>query len=94
VSRAGATYRLLVRKGGLLPAAFADPGRVDHVEVVEVASGETVLCANLSPLAAKRLIRALRRDLADLSAEEFASRWLSLQEDGEPAENHLEGRAG
>jgi len=77
--RARQAFRLLVRKGGILPASLADPSRVDHVEVVEVQSGETVLCENLPPLAAKRLIKALRRDLADLSAVEFQQRWLSLQ---------------
>lgn len=74
-------YRLILHRGGLLPAAIADPARVDHVELVEVASGETLLCWDLSPLGAKRLLRALRSDLAALQQEEFRERW--LQSEGE-----------
>jgi len=94
VSRAAAAYRLLVRRGGIMPAALADPSRIDHVEVVEVASGETVLCENLSPLAARRLVKALRRDLAELSAQEFAGRWLALQPQEGAADLELEERGG
>lgn len=86
--RARHAYRLLVRRGGLLPASLADPARVDHVELVEVASGETALCFDLSPLAAKRLLKALRHDLAELEVEQFHDRWLGVEEEGEAAENH------
>jgi hypothetical protein len=73
--RAGRAYRLLVRRGGALPAALASPDRVDHVEVVEVGSGEVVLFWDCSPRQASRLARALRTDLAGREAEEFIARW-------------------
>jgi hypothetical protein len=73
--RAGRAYRLLVRRGGALPATLASPDRVDHVEVVEVGSGEVVLYWDCSPRDATRLARALRTDLAGREAEEFIARW-------------------
>ena len=41
--KAGRAYRLIVTRGGLAPALLADHTRVDHIEVVEVDSGEVVL---------------------------------------------------
>lgn len=73
--RAGKAYRLLVRRGGSAPALLASPSRVDHVEVVEVESGEPVLFWDCSPRDASRLVRALRADLASREAEEFLARW-------------------
>jgi hypothetical protein len=73
--RAGRAYRLLVRRGGSLPATLASPDRVDHVEVVEVGSGEVVLFWDCSPREATRLARALRADLAGRDAEEFIAHW-------------------
>jgi hypothetical protein len=73
--RAGRAYRLLVRRGGAAPAMLASPSRVDHVEVVEVSSGEVVLFWDCSPRVASRLARALRTDLAGRDAEEFIARW-------------------
>ena len=73
--RAGIAYRLLVRRGGSVPALLASPDRVDHVEVVEVESGEAVLFWDCSPRVASRLARALRTDLASRDAEEFIARW-------------------
>jgi hypothetical protein len=73
--RAGRAYRLLVRRGGPLPATLASPDRVDHVEVVEVGSGEVVLYWDCSPREATRLARALRTDLAGREAEDFIARW-------------------
>ena len=58
--RAGRAYRLLVRRGGAMPALLASPDRIDHVEVVEVGSGEVVLFWDCSPREASRLARALR----------------------------------
>jgi hypothetical protein len=74
--RANRCFRLIVRRGGLMPAALADPGRVDHVEVVEIASGEVLLFWDMPPVRASRLARALRADLAQLDAEAFRTRWL------------------
>jgi hypothetical protein len=73
--RAGNAYRLLVRRGGAVPALLASPERIDHVEVVEVGSGEVVLFWDCSPREASRLASRLRTDLAGSEAEEFIARW-------------------
>lgn len=73
--RAGRAYRLLVRRGGLAPALLASPDRLDHVEIVDVGSGEVVLFWDCSPREASRLARALRTDLAGREAGEFIERW-------------------
>jgi hypothetical protein len=41
--RAKSRYRLVVRRGGLGPAVLAGPDRVDHVEIIDLDEGETVL---------------------------------------------------
>ena len=64
-----------MRRGGRSPAWLADPARVDHVEVVEVASGEVILFWDAAPREASRLLRALRADLAGREADEFLARW-------------------
>ena len=43
VVKADRAYRLIVTRGGRAPALLADPTRVDHIEVVEIDSGEVVL---------------------------------------------------
>ena len=58
-----------------MPALLAAPDRVDHVEVVEVDSGEVVLFWDCSPREASRLARMLRTDLAGREAEDFVTRW-------------------
>ena len=73
--RANRAYELIVGRGGRTPGALADPGRGDHVEVVEIASGEVVLFWDTLPAQTGRLARALRADLAQLDAEEFLARW-------------------
>jgi hypothetical protein len=73
--RANRSYELIVTKGGRGPALFADQGRQDHVEVVEIASGETVLFWDTNPRQTRRLARALRADLSQLDAAEFLERW-------------------
>jgi hypothetical protein len=77
--RATHAYRLILTRGGLAPAVLADPGRVDHVEVVEIDSGEVVLFWDRPPQAASQLARALRADLAQLEAEEFLARWSTVE---------------
>ena len=47
----------------------------DHVEVVEIESGEVVLFWDTTPQQTGRLSRALKGDLAQLEAEEFLARW-------------------
>jgi hypothetical protein len=77
--RANRAYRLIVRRGGWTPALLADPARVDHIEVVEVATGEVVLFWDLPPQGAARRARALRGDLAQLRDEEFIARWATVE---------------
>jgi hypothetical protein len=76
--KANRAYRLIVRRGGWMPAALADPDRVDHIEVVEVDSGEVVLVWDCPPQIAARRARAVRKDLAQLEDREFLERWSSL----------------
>lgn len=77
--KANRAYRLMLRRGGLAPALFADPNRVDHIEVVEVASGEVVLFWDCPPSAASRLSRALRADLSQLEDRDFIERWSTVE---------------
>jgi hypothetical protein len=73
--RANREYELLVRRGSRLPGLFAAPERLDHVEVVEISSGEVVLFWDTAPRQTGRLARALRADLAQLEAGDFVRRW-------------------
>ncbi len=63
-----------------MPALLADTGRVDHIEVVEVDTGEVVLFWDRPPQAASKLARALRADLSQLEAEEFIARWATVEQ--------------
>jgi hypothetical protein len=76
--KASQAYRLIVTRGGLAPALLADATRVDHVEVVEIDSGEAVLFWDRSPRAASKLARTLREELAGLDAQEFMARWSTV----------------
>jgi len=78
--KANHAYRLILSRGGLTPALLADTGRTDHVEIVEVDSGEVILFWDRPPQAASRLARALRGDLAQLDAEEFLERWANVED--------------
>jgi hypothetical protein len=77
--KAAHAYRLIVTRGGLTPAPLADPARVDHVEVVEVNSGEVVLFWDRPPREASKLSRALREDLTKLEEQEFMARWSTVE---------------
>jgi hypothetical protein len=79
--RAGLAYRLMVRRGSATPALLASPDRLDHVEIVDVSSGEAILFWDCSPREASRLARRLRTDLAGREADAFIARW-SAGEDG------------
>jgi hypothetical protein len=72
--RANRSLRLLHTRSRRLPARL-DPTRIDHLEVVEVASGEVVLFWDLAAPEAARRARRLREDLAGLDEEEFLARW-------------------
>jgi hypothetical protein len=77
--RASHAYRLIVTRGGLAPALLADTTRVDHIEVVEIDSGEVVLFWDRPPQAASKLARALRADLARLEQGEFMAHWSTVE---------------
>jgi hypothetical protein len=77
--KANRAYRLIVRRGGWAPALLADPARVDHIEIVEIDSGEVVLFWDCPPHEAARRARALRADLAQLPDEEFIARWATVE---------------
>jgi hypothetical protein len=78
--KANHAYRLIVTRGGLAPALLADTGRTDHVEIVEVDSGEVILFWDRPPQAASKLARALRTDLVQLDAESFMERWANVED--------------
>ncbi len=73
--RANREYELIVSRTGRAPAALAAPDRVDQVEIVEIATGETVLLWDTVPAQTGRLARALRTDLAQLESDAFLRRW-------------------
>jgi hypothetical protein len=77
--RAKDAYRLIVTRAGRAPALFADPERVDHIEVVEIDSGEAVLLWDRPPHAASKLARAVRADLNSMEATEFRARWDTVE---------------
>jgi hypothetical protein len=77
--KANRAYRLIVTRAGRAPALLADPGRIDHIEVVEIDSGEVILFWDRPAQAASKLARALRADLAQLEAEEFLTRWSTVE---------------
>jgi hypothetical protein len=62
--KANRAYELLVHKG-----------RHEHVEVVEIDSGEVVLFWDTLVGDTGKLARALRTDLAALDADEFLAKW-------------------
>jgi len=73
--KANREFELIVTRGSRAPAALADPDRVDHIEIVEIASGEVVLFWDLMPSVTGRMSRALKGDLAQLEGEDFMARW-------------------
>jgi hypothetical protein len=77
--KAAHAYRLIVTRSGRAPALLADTARVDHIEVVEIDSGEAVLFWDRPPQATSKLARELREELAQLEAEEFMARWSTVE---------------
>ncbi len=78
--RANRSYRLLHTRSNRRPAAL-DPGRIDHLEVVDIASGEVVLFWDLPAPDAARRARRLREELASLDVEEFIDRWAGTEQE-------------
>jgi hypothetical protein len=72
--RANRAYELLVHKGGRGPALLRSSDQLDHIEVVDIDSGEVVLFWDTAPSQTGRLSRALKADLAGLDADEFLAR--------------------
>jgi hypothetical protein len=77
--KAAHAYRLIVTRGGRAPALLADTARVDHIEVVEIDSGEAVLLWDRPPQAASKLARELREELTLLEPEDFIARWSTVE---------------
>jgi hypothetical protein len=73
--KANRAYDLIVHRGGRGPALLRSAGELDHIEVVEIDSGEVVLFWDTTPAQTGRLARALKTDLAGLEANEFLARW-------------------
>jgi hypothetical protein len=77
--KANREYELSVSKAGRGPALLRGPGQTDHVEVLEIATGEIALFWDTEPAQTGRLARALRADLAQLEAAEFLAKWRRWQ---------------
>ena len=73
--KANRAYELIVHRSSRAPALFAPAGTLDHVEIVEIASGEVVLFWDTAANQTGRLARALKADLAQLEEREFLARW-------------------
>jgi hypothetical protein len=73
--KANRAYELIVRRGGRGPALLRSPDEFDHIEVVEIDSGEVVLFWDTTPAQTGRLARALKADLARMEAQEFLLAW-------------------
>jgi hypothetical protein len=80
--KANRAYELIVRRTHRGPALLRSAEELDHVEVVEIDSGEVVLFWDTAPAQTGRLARALKADLAGLDAEEFYARWRRYDADG------------
>lgn len=78
--RASGVYRLILKRGGWMPALLADAGRLDHIEVVDLDSGEVVLFWECTPQRASAIARRLRADLVELDASEFLARWSTVDD--------------
>lgn len=76
--RANREYRLVVARDG---SGLRGDGSFDSVEVVEVASGESVLFWDFPVAISRRLIGMLKADLAQLDADEFLGRWAAFDPD-------------
>ena len=71
--KANHAYRLIVTRAGRAPAILADAERIDHVEVVEIDSGEVVLFWDTIPGDTGKLARALRYCAGEWQSTRFPS---------------------
>jgi hypothetical protein len=74
--RANRAYELKVHREGRL---FRPSERLEHVEVVEINTGEVVLFWDTRPRETGKLARALRGDLAQLDSDAFIAKWQRYQ---------------
>ncbi len=72
---ARAVYRVHVQSEGARPAFVAPRARIDHVEVVNLDTGEVELFWDLPAREARRLAGRLHEDLDLLGAEQFITAW-------------------
>ena len=73
--KANRAFELKVHRSGRGPALLRSSAEVDHIEVLEIDTGEIALFWDTSPAQTGRLARALKTDLAQLDAQEFLARW-------------------
>ena len=73
--KANRAYRMIVGRAGRTPALLAEPDRLDHIEVVEIDTGEVAFFWDCAPRDASRLARRLRADLAQLDVDDFLARY-------------------
>ena len=83
--KANRAYRLIVTRGGRGPAWLAGADRVDHIEIVDLASGEVSFFWDRAARDALRLSRQLKADLAGLEAEDFFEKWSERADDPLPS---------
>jgi hypothetical protein len=70
--RANRAYELKVHREGRL---FRPSQALEHVEVIEIDTGEVALFWDTRPRDTGKLARALRADLSQLDAEDFIAKW-------------------
>jgi hypothetical protein len=83
--RANRAYRLIITRGGRGPAWLAAADRVDHVEIVDIASGEVCLFWDRAARDGVRLTRELKADLAGLAHDDFFEKWSARADEPLPA---------
>jgi hypothetical protein len=83
--KANREYRLIITRGGRGPAWLAGADRVDHFEIVDIASGEVCFFWDRAARDGMRLARELKADLAGLEGSDFFEKWSSRADDPLPA---------
>jgi hypothetical protein len=74
--RANRAYELKVHREGRL---FRPSERLEHIEVLEIDTGEIVLFWDTRPRETGKLARALRADLAQMDSGQFIAKWQKYQ---------------